>query len=543
MRSLKLETRVATEVSVKTKLLVVTFMVLVASVGMMAVFKLVSKDEITSQLSNQVSGQIKDIISGQSLSGVTVTFTNVYNSSEIYSTVTDTNGNYQLSLGGVGQYSFYADIGTDQYYDYNEFELPINNFPFVYNAGLLSYTPYDMESNWDCNSEFDIATGTFPLIDYIDRYFALIDIYLNTGQLSQVQWDELINLKFGANNSISSELAYINNHLSDPLYINNNYASILFDKFLCNYRKEGAFYYSLDFYSWPSNYPESLVPYIFITTRYNGYPVDTALLSTAKNMATTNPVQVSQELLDNQIIEKIASVLDYQLEHSAELNKINPRFSYSFWNDYGGHIVQDNNPIQIAEALYPNTQRRSFIFYTEGIESTFNLLINLATYQDKQTIVDLYKQNSIFEKIYKLMVLPSLHDSAIPAYRTHVISGTYNLFNVLYPYTFKNDYVQKIIDWTNENKNVNSFFWTYIASPKVFGYQEENLIGLSNLFNDFCISTSTTILNGSCSPIEPLYCNNGLIVNNCRQCGCPNGLICDLNGSCGTDLVPNITQE
>src|SRR3989338_5596566 len=35
-----------------------------------------------------------------------------------------------------------------------------------------------------------------------------------------------------------------------------------------------------------------------------------------------------------------------------------------------------------------------------------------------------------------------------------------------------------------------------------------------------------------CSITRPLYCNNGQLVNNCQQCGCPQGQTCQANGSC-----------
>jgi len=42
---------------------------------------------------------------------------------------------------------------------------------------------------------------------------------------------------------------------------------------------------------------------------------------------------------------------------------------------------------------------------------------------------------------------------------------------------------------------------------------------------------------GSCSSTKPLYCNNGNLVNNCQQCGCPIGYSCQGDGSCKSNLA------
>ena len=39
-------------------------------------------------------------------------------------------------------------------------------------------------------------------------------------------------------------------------------------------------------------------------------------------------------------------------------------------------------------------------------------------------------------------------------------------------------------------------------------------------------------LYGQCSVNIPLYCSNGQLINNCQQCGCPQGQTCQANGSC-----------
>src|SRR3989344_4689993 len=47
-------------------------------------------------------------------------------------------------------------------------------------------------------------------------------------------------------------------------------------------------------------------------------------------------------------------------------------------------------------------------------------------------------------------------------------------------------------------------------------------------------------LYGQCSVNQPLFCNNGQLVNNCQQCGCPQGLSCQSDGSCRAANQPPI---
>src|SRR3989344_5713936 len=43
---------------------------------------------------------------------------------------------------------------------------------------------------------------------------------------------------------------------------------------------------------------------------------------------------------------------------------------------------------------------------------------------------------------------------------------------------------------------------------------------------------------GTCSSTLPLYCENGILINNCQLCGCPAGLNCQQDGTC-TVQAPN----
>ena len=45
--------------------------------------------------------------------------------------------------------------------------------------------------------------------------------------------------------------------------------------------------------------------------------------------------------------------------------------------------------------------------------------------------------------------------------------------------------------------------------------------------------------SGQCSTNRPLYCNNGILVNNCELCGCPAGKTCKNDGSCGEVTLKN----
>jgi len=37
---------------------------------------------------------------------------------------------------------------------------------------------------------------------------------------------------------------------------------------------------------------------------------------------------------------------------------------------------------------------------------------------------------------------------------------------------------------------------------------------------------------GSCSSILPKYCDNGNLISKCSQCGCPETLTCQSDGTC-----------
>ena len=550
---IEVKTKVKNALGIKTKLslLLIAATALSFSVTSFAMLsvnfeKLKAKknvpSSITKQVSNEVSGQVKDILTGEALSNVTATFTNSNDPGEIYNTVVDADGNYELVLGAAGEYDVYTNYNTVEYYGYQDSYLQINTFPFVYNVNLLQYEDYDMEANWDCSSEFNITPGDFPLITYMDGYYELLNIYINNGTLTQAEWDELIALKWGTINSIKSELQIINNDISNQLYVDGEYASILLDKTLCNYRTEIDFYYSLDHSAWPPVYPNELNPHSHISTNYWYDNDNRSILNTINEIIKANPSIVAQELFDNQAIEKIASILDWQIKFSSEGDKIKGRHPWTFWDDYAEHLrLDDMSWVHPSDAIYPNTQRRLMLFYTNGIDALLSMLVNIADNSDKELLNDSLKNNGIFAKNYKLMTLPSITDATMPAYRVHVIGRNLDLLNIMYPYVFRNENVQDIVAWNNENKNQNSHFWTYIATDKVFTHHDQEMIEISNLFNNFCTSTSTTGLNGVCSPIEkPLFCDNGNIVNNCQRCGCVSGAECHDRGYCYIDEIPAI---
>ncbi len=45
---------------------------------------------------------------------------------------------------------------------------------------------------------------------------------------------------------------------------------------------------------------------------------------------------------------------------------------------------------------------------------------------------------------------------------------------------------------------------------------------------------------GQCSVTKPLYCNNGILIDNCQICGCYDGQACKTDGIC--NWIPNITN-
>ncbi len=542
---IKTKTSSKLDISVKLALLLVTATALsfgVASFAMMFIsFDNLNNKQVIETIEkserNKVSGHINDILSGQSLSNITITFTNENNPSEIFNTVVDASGNYELSLGGVGYYAVVADYGGIDYYDYQDRYLQINSFPFVHDMDFFPYTPYDLEVDWDCGSEFNIVEGNFPLITYIDRYLELIDIYLNTGNLTIAEWNELKDLKLGSSNSIKSELIVINSDLSNPVYTDDNYASILFDKALCNYRKEGLFDKKI---SW-TNEPLVVLGDELIVSTLRNTPDRIGLLATVKNLVDVQPTQVGEELMSDQIVEKILSMLRYQSEYIYEMDIISARRPYFFWGDeYQFHLNVDGQWAGQG-ALFPNTESILHIFYARPIGDLIGLADSLLDSQDLGTMADLYIQSNLFGEIYKLMTLPSITDSAIPNYRPYVIIPTLDILNDLYPYVFRNQGVQDIVKWNNENKDPNSFFWTYFASNKDFYISDQEMIDISNLFGTFCTNTTTAVLDGMCSPLEkPLYCDNGSIINNCQRCGCVSGAECNDRGFCEISELPNM---
>lgn len=50
-----------------------------------------------------------------------------------------------------------------------------------------------------------------------------------------------------------------------------------------------------------------------------------------------------------------------------------------------------------------------------------------------------------------------------------------------------------------------------------------------NLENSSC--ESDTVMHLDCSPTQPLYCFNGVLLNNCNECGCSAGT-CQPDGTC-----------
>ena len=557
--SIEMTTKTKSTLNTKTKLALLVLAGAALSFGVMSFAmmsvsfeKLVLKKNvpaaIVKQSNNQVLGHVKDVISSDPLSGIVVTFTNINNQSEIYTGVTDVSGNYSLILGSTGDYKVFIDDESNVYYDYHAWGLQMNSFPFIYNIDLLLYTPYDVESEWDCSSEFEITTIDAPLFTYIDRYFELIDKFLIEGSLSASEWDDMVAFKYGESNSIASELTNINNNIADPVYVNENYASALFDKMLCNYRKETGLEAIIGekelLMDMPEDYNDNLQHYDPIFSNF----IFSDLISvpeTINMLLEANPTLVSNELLNNEVIEKMAHIFDYQLEFSYELDKINYKQPYHFWraDGSGGYLMgvnQDNHMVYESMALYPNVQSRLGVFYSNGIKNLIKLLANLAEYSDKDEIASLYIDNEIFGDIHQLMTMPSVAESYIPGYRAGLLEGTKELFNVLYPYVLRNQDVQDIVKWSDENKyKEDSDFWQYIATTKEFGLDGPSLIDISNVFNNFCINTID--LNDYCSPHEqPKYCENSNVVDNCQRCGCPSGLSCNDRGFCDTEERPSV---
>ena len=48
----------------------------------------------------------------------------------------------------------------------------------------------------------------------------------------------------------------------------------------------------------------------------------------------------------------------------------------------------------------------------------------------------------------------------------------------------------------------------------------------------FCSDCEDGTLNQQCSSTKPLYCSEGTLINDCQQCGCPDGRVCGGNGNC-----------
>lgn len=46
----------------------------------------------------------------------------------------------------------------------------------------------------------------------------------------------------------------------------------------------------------------------------------------------------------------------------------------------------------------------------------------------------------------------------------------------------------------------------------------------------FVVTPTACSPNNSCLPLKPTYCQDGLVVNNCGQCGCPDNHVCMLEG-------------
>ena len=90
------------------------------------------------------------------------------------------------------------------------------------------------------------------------------------------------------------------------------------------------------------------------------------------------------------------------------------------------------------------------------------------------------------------------------------------------------------IDCDDSNFNINP------SSTEICGNGvDENCDGVDNP----CLCLDGT-LYGECSSTIPKYCDNGQLINNCQQCGCPSGQECKLDGSCittTTNQTENLT--
>jgi len=350
-------------------------------------------------------------------------------------------------------------------------------------------TTIDWELDWNCQDYFTVNTqsNSFNLKDSVDRYFDYIDMYIANGNnLSYRNLSDMHNLKW---NVIISQSKDIMRNINSSKYLNNNYSSTLFDQFLCNFRKELFFSdnvthlddgkHARDFFG--------LVQQTVLTKLSDEYYT----LKVVRKLLEANPDAVSKELLDNQIVEKIASVLDHQLEYQHEFRIINETYNWTYWNSYC-----EENRISSIE-LFPNMETRTYYFYVEGIDNLLRILSDLASSNNKEEIAQLYIQNKIFEKLYDIINLRSVWDSRVPAYRIRVITQTRKILTELYPFVSDEMYVQKIIEWSRVNQNKTSYFWTYLACPKHLSRSLDDMKAIANLSNGISKPKSQILNTGS----------------------------------------------
>jgi hypothetical protein len=67
-------------------------------------------------------------------------------------------------------------------------------------------------------------------------------------------------------------------------------------------------------------------------------------------------------------------------------------------------------------------------------------------------------------------------------------------------------------------------------------YNQGDLISIPAQDAVFLIYPNTSCADGSvdnnCSKQMPLFCASGVLTDNCKECGCPDGQLCQSDGSC-----------
>ncbi len=195
---------------------------------------------------------------------------------------------------------------------------------------------------------------------------------------------------------------------------------------------------------------------------------------------------------------------------------------------------RDNNPVDATIEVY---QQETIIDSDQtDTEGNYDLTISPGTYDLQYGILNFFIP-SFFIKLLSLDISSSLSD--IINYVTNIgnqnISFTADINDIQLIQTYSLERPARVLMNGSLIPNVSSYS-QLTDNTWFYNFDEKRLYILANVSIPVLTCSDGTSY-GECSSTQPLYCDNGDLINYCSFCECPPGYECQTDESCSRNIT------